>query len=99
MPDAGVDWLAFRIATNDPSYDSAIYMDASNNTHLDQAEQLEVQLSVYGPNADDTCRLIRDNLDLDQNRAQLVVANMGLVGVGKAMHIPELINERVFQPV
>ena len=96
MPDISVNWLAFGIASSNPSFNAYIAMNPDNTTQYQRQEQLEVQVSVYGPDALDTVGLITDGLQIPQNLAGLLSANMGMVEVTKALHIPELINERFF---
>jgi hypothetical protein len=95
-PDITVDWLAFGIASIDPNFNAYIATTPDNTTQYQRHQQLEVQVSVYGPEAQDTVGLITDGLQIPQNLAGLLSANMGLVEVTKALHIPELINERFF---
>ena len=96
MPDISVNWLAFGIASSQPSFNAYIAMQPDNTTQYQRQEQLEIQVSIYGPAAFETVGLITDGLQIPQNLAGLLAANMGVVEVTKAMHIPELINERFF---
>lgn len=96
MPDITVNWLAFGIASSNPSFNAYIAQQPNGTTQYQRQEQLEVQVSVYGPAAFETVGLITDGLQIPQNLSGLLSANMGLVEVTKALHIPELINERFF---
>lgn len=96
QPNLGVNWIAFGIASQTPSFNAYIAMNPDDTTQLQRQEQLEVSVSVYGPEALDTVGIIVDGFQIPQNQAALLSANMGLVEVTKALHIPELINERFF---
>lgn len=65
------------------------------NTNVFQRhEDLEVQCSFYGPDADDIASSVRDGFQLGQNREALGLANMGFVGTSSARRVPDLVNER-----
>lgn len=96
QPDIKTNWLAFGISSMQPAFNAFISMNPDNTTQLQRQEQLEVQVSIYGPDALDYAGLIIDGFQIPQNQAGLLSANMGLVEVTKALHIPELINERFF---
>lgn len=102
MPDIGTDWMAFGVAESDfagtPGFpftgtvvvgDQLVYQSQRH-------EKVTLQCSIYGPAALDNYRLIRDGFYIGQNLEALVLANFGLVGVTKAIHLPELIDERWF---
>lgn len=96
QPDITVNWLAFGIASSDPSFNAYIEMQPDGTTQYQRHDKLEVQISVYGPEALDIVDLITDGFQIPQNQSGLLSANMGLVEVTRALHIPESINERFF---
>ena len=96
MPDIATNWLAFGIASSASDFNAYIGMNTVGQTQFQRQEQIEVQVSIYGPAALDIVELIRDGFQIPQNQAGMLSANMGLVEVTKALHIPELINERFF---
>jgi hypothetical protein len=96
QPDIKTNWLAYGIASQQPTFTGYIAMQPDNTTQYQRQEQLEIQISVYGPDALEVLGLITDGFQIPQNQAGLLSANMGLVEVTKALHIPELINERFF---
>lgn len=95
-PDIQVDWLAFGIGVSEPDANGFIGVNPDNSTQYQRHEQLEISCSIYGPNAFDTMGLIRDGFQIPQNLEGLRSANMGFVEVTRAIHMPELINERYF---
>lgn len=64
-----------------------------NNTMQRHAD-LEIQCAFLGPHALEYADIVRDGFQMQQNLENLRLANMGFVSVGKAMHVPDLINER-----
>lgn len=95
-PDVGVNWLAYGIASSAADFNAYLGMNTDDQAVLQRQEQLEVQVSIYGPDALDLVEVIRDGFQIPQNQAGMLSARMGLVEVTKALHIPELINERFF---
>lgn len=93
-PDLPVNWIAFGIVGNEPDANAYQSIDENEVVTLQRQETLEIQISVYGPEALDNISLVRDGLQIPQNSAALRRANMGYVNIEKAHHIPDLINER-----
>ena len=66
MPDITVNWLAFGIASSGADFNAYIAMNAENQTVFQRQEQLEVQVSIYGPAALEFVELIRDGFQIPQ---------------------------------
>lgn len=96
QPDIMVNWLAFAISTTTPDANGFLGVTKTGRVQYQRHETLDISCSIYGPNAYDTMRLIRDGFQVPQNFDNLRVANMGFVEVGQGIHMPELINERWF---
>lgn len=100
QPDIETNWLAFGIKEVEPDGADNAYVGYDNSSPpipITQRQQImEVELSVYGPAALENTELIRDGFQLTQNLEGLKSANMGYAYSGKAVHMPDLINERWF---
>lgn len=96
MPDINTNWMAFGIAQSTPTFNAYVAQQPDGTTQYQRQQQLNVSLSIYGPQALDIANIVTDSFQIPQNNAGLLSANMGLVEVGQALHIPELINERFF---
>lgn len=94
QPDNSINWMAFGIVLNAPDTFAYNWENADGSTNLQRQQALEVQVSLYGPNAMDNASLLQDGFQIQQNLEALSLANMGLVNTGPAQHIPDLVNER-----
>ena len=79
-----------------PAYDANLIYDATpqqgQRDVLQTAEDIEVTCAVYGPNSRQNATLIRDGIQLDQNRETLSAAQISFVSAGPVRSVPDLIN-------
>lgn len=95
QPDITVDWLAFGIEAAAPDYSAYVSPPVGGGPIQTQRhEDLTLKFSIYGPHAFDTYGLIRDGLELPQNRFALFQANMGYTSISPAQRVPDLVNQR-----
>jgi len=86
------DWMAFGITRIAPDTYAAVIHDAGGNgsDQLQRHETVEVLISSYGPNASKNLSLLRDGLQVEQNRAVLTQNGMGLEATGEMIPVPTL---------
>lgn len=103
QPDIMQDWLAFGVNIITPDANAYVGPDPTVEINPPMVtlrhEQLEVELSIYGPKAVETAGLIRDGFQIQENLAVLTSGKMGFVSTSEGRHLPELINERWFNKV
>lgn len=87
-PDIDIDWLAFGISAQRHDYNAYI----KNN--LQRHEELEILCVCYGPDCRRYAGLIRDGIEVSQNRESLYQYGFGVVGCSDILRLAELINER-----
>jgi len=91
-PDRDTSWLAFAIHRFQADTYAAIIHDPSGDgsSELQRQETVETLLSAYGPQAGSILALIRDGLQLDQNRAALAAQGIGVTETGERIVIPAI---------
>jgi hypothetical protein len=96
IPAFGTDWMAFGITRRKgDTFTSTIHDPTGNgNDSVYRQEVLDILCTFYGPDADNYASLLREGLFVSQNREVLQLNNFGLVEVGEAIAVPELIKER-----
>lgn len=101
MPAIFVDWCAIGVVDEIPDqYGYVVHSGANGGSdNLQRHDGIEVLATFYGPNARGNAKLLEDGLLIPQNRE--VIENNGIVykGIGRSMHVPELMNERWVQRV
>lgn len=89
------DWAALGVTRHVP--DTYAYTDWDEPTQayaFQRHENIEVLVSFYGPNAGANIDLLRDNLQIGQNREVLLDNGMGLVETGDVISAPEIIKQQ-----
>lgn len=96
IPPFGTDWMAFGITRRKgDTFTSTIHDPTGNgNDSVYRQEMLDILCTFYGPDADNYASLLREGLFVAQNREVLQLNNFGLVEVGEAVAVPEIIKDR-----
>jgi len=100
QPDlATVSWLAFGItarATDTFAYVGHVGAVGATPGYdqLQRHEELTILTSHYGPEADLNAEVLRDGLQIAQNREVLQLNNMSVIETGEALTVPVLVKER-----
>ena len=94
--DPQTNWAALGVTTSDISqYEFSGHVPATPSYDEYVAhEDLDVMVSFYGPLAATNAKILRDGIQLGQNREPLFLAGMGLINVGNIVTVPELIKQR-----
>ena len=94
QPDLPQNWIAMGIASSRPDAQAYVGLNDTNQVVTQRHETIELALSIYGPECEETYGLLRDGFQLPQNRIALFQANMGFVEITESRHIPDLVNQR-----
>lgn len=97
LPQRGEDWAAFGIMDRDADTFAAELHKVEAGVGYDQIrrhEELHCLISFYGDHADSYAHLLREGMQVAQNREVLSVNNMGLIESGKLTTVPEMVKER-----
>lgn len=93
QPARDVDWMAFGVMDEDPDTYSAVIHNANGSDEMQRHENFSVLISSYGLNARANLGLLRDGIQLEQNRAILSANIMGLVETGRVITAPALVKD------
>ena len=94
FPPRTTSWLAQGITDVKDEGIAWKGYDASGNYVVQRTQVLTNRLSFYGPGASALEGLVRDGLQVEQNRASLQAQGFGLVRVGDPRAMPLLLNEQ-----
>jgi hypothetical protein len=102
IPDFGVSWAAIGEVNRDvDGYATLLHqcendLDPPGNGYdiFHRNEVIELLCTFYGPKANKYAGLLRDGLQLGQNREVMLLNGFGLVNTGNPVEVPELIKER-----
>lgn len=96
-PGIEVNWSAYAIINQTPEAGTAYQaMQADDTYKMKRHESFDVLVSFYGPLCQAYAGLLRDGLEISQNRELLYLARMAYVGASATTHVPELVNDRWF---
>lgn len=95
-PPLGTNWLAHAITDSDPDvYAVEMHEPTGNGDDLElRHETITWTISCFGPGAWALAGLVRDGLQIAQNREVLVSNGFGLVECGRARPAPVVVKDR-----
>lgn len=96
QPDANTDWCAIGITDSEPDANAYIAHDGTGDgqDNMQRHEDFQVLASFYGPNGRSLAGVLRDGLQVGQNRYPLDAVSVKFIGTGRILSVPELINEQ-----
>ncbi len=94
IPQSSVNWAAVGIVNRESDMYAVEQHLAGGTSQIKRHEVMNILASFYGPAADSYAHLLREGMQLAQNREVLTKNNMGLVNSGEATTVPELVKER-----
>lgn len=96
-PGIDINWCGYAI-TNYATENGTAWQwtDSGELYFLRRHESFDLQCSFYGPSCISYAGMLRDGLQLSQNREALYLAGMTHTGAGSIMRMPELSNYRWF---
>jgi hypothetical protein len=92
IPTNGTNWCAFNLG-NFQAIQGYQAMNADNEFNFQQHETFDLSCSFYGSNCQRYAAMIRDGLQLSQNREALWLQGISVSGGVQIVHVPELIND------
>ena len=100
IPDAGNDWCSFGIMRRVVSGNALEYhygtggITGHGYDQIRRHETLHCLASFYGDNADYYMTMLREGMQVAQNREVLSLNDMGLIGSDDSIVVPELLKEQ-----
>lgn len=96
MPSIDTNWCSFGITARAPDA-SAYVSPAEENARIVRHEDLEIVCSFYGPAGEGYAEILRDGMQVSQNREPLLIASMGFKSNTGLTHVPEQHNDRWYE--
>lgn len=93
LPLDGIDWMFFGITNREADVNIAEIHYAGKD-QVRRQEVLTIMASFYGPNADNNAHVLREGMQVAQNREILLLNNMGFVESGDTVSMPEMIKQK-----
>jgi len=96
IPPIDTDWCAYSFIRQAADNEPVQVQISDSLCEMRTNEQVDLLCTFYGDNAQSFSTALRDGIYMSQNREQLLLAGMGLIGVEDIQHIPEMRNERYY---
>lgn len=101
LPQNNVTWMAFGTPRleSDTFASEQHYPEGDGYNQIRRHQVLSILVSVYGPEADSVVGLLREGVQVSQNREVLTLNSMGLVETGDTITVPELVKDKWYYRV
>jgi hypothetical protein len=96
MPSADVNWISFGIENFKTEFSGFQDQFSLLQLRLITQSSFDVSIICYGEDSIESSRLIRDNIEIGQNREFLFKNNMAIADVSDIVHVPEFINNEFY---
>lgn len=95
IPAAGTTWAAIGLTDINAGLPYMVQVDNPPDTicQYRQDERFTLRVSVYGPSCQRYATMIRDGVNISQNREQLYIQGISVIGTGGITRAPELVND------
>ncbi len=96
QPEASVNWCAIGVTVSTPDDNPAVLHegDGDGRDRLIRHLTIELLATFYGPASAGYAGMLRDGLYIAQNWEVLAAQGFGLINVGEALPVPELVNQQ-----
>lgn len=96
MPGVEENWVSFDIRERTPDANAYVVVNQTDEAGAQQLrhETFTLACSFFGPAGGSYAELLRDGLELGQNREPLLLAAMGYLTAGQTLFLPELHNQQ-----
>lgn len=93
-PAIDVDWCGFYVTNQNAQGHTYLGVNEDGlSSRMVRHEDFELFVRMYGPNCGKMAGMLRDGLELSQNREQLYLAGMSYRDYSGIVKLPELVNE------
>lgn len=94
-PSRVTTWCAIGVTQTEPDANPVVEHDSSGEGQdiLTRHEVLTLLASFYGPDSKRVANVMRDGLEIAQNREWMLLNNMGVLGIGEVNTVPELVGQ------
>lgn len=95
IPAAGTTWAAIGLTDITAGLPYMVQVSDQPDTicQYRQDERFTMRVAVYGPSCQRYAAMIRDGVNISQNREQLYLQGISVVGTGTITRAPELVND------
>lgn len=94
--EPNINWCSFSV--NESEADASPYLNqGEDSTSLERHKNITLFVTFYGESSFDYAEMLRDGLEISQNRDDLKKAEIGIITMGRSIYVPEIINNRWFK--